>query len=228
MIHQRYRSYRPLELTETEFELFESLTRRRFLIGAGALAVGAITGCGSQEEAAVPTATNVSTGYPRVVSDFFGPVEIKTKPQRILTYSSFDLDALLALDVKPALIAMREGRQLRPWQQAAQHLPKLVYADQLNIETLVAEHVDLILMTGNQAVYGGAKEHLGTRLPIITLPEGDFEGQLRIVGELLGLEQQATARIAEITKLTTEYTPPRMPKTIKTFGTYGDGTFYIP
>jgi ABC-type Fe3+-hydroxamate transport system substrate-binding protein len=64
-------------------------------------------------------------------------------------------------------------------------------------------------------------------VPILTLPEGDFAAQLRIVGEALGLEDKAAAKAAEIAKLFADYTPPRVPQSIKAFGTYGDGTFYM-
>ncbi|NJM08668.1 hypothetical protein HC891_24490 [Candidatus Gracilibacteria bacterium] len=45
---------RPIERIELAERL---ITRRRFLIGVGALGVGAITGCGPQEQASAPPAT---------------------------------------------------------------------------------------------------------------------------------------------------------------------------
>jgi iron complex transport system substrate-binding protein len=215
-----------------------SISRRRFLLGtAGVVSATALSACvapvapvaSTQVTADAPVASTASTdGYPRTVSDFFGPVELRAKPERILTYTSFDLDTLLALGVKPAFIAVWEGQELLPWQEAANDVPTLpMVGGAPNLETIAAEQIDLIIITGNSAVWGGAKERLGDRVPVITLPEGDFTGQLRIVGEVLDLETVAAAKIAEIDKLFAEYTPLRVPQSIKAFGTYGDGTFYM-
>ncbi|MEM8529528.1 MAG: ABC transporter substrate-binding protein [Chloroflexota bacterium] len=64
-------------------ELAERLiTRRRFLIGAGALGLGVITGCGPEEEAAAPTATTVATRTFRNADG--SDVEIPANPQRVV------------------------------------------------------------------------------------------------------------------------------------------------
>ncbi|MCU0492908.1 MAG: ABC transporter substrate-binding protein [Chloroflexaceae bacterium] len=63
-------------------ELAERLTRRRFIIGAGALGLGALVGCGPQEQAAVPTATVAAT---RQITDPTGrSVDVPTAPQRVI------------------------------------------------------------------------------------------------------------------------------------------------
>ncbi|MGB9752281.1 ABC transporter substrate-binding protein [Roseiflexus castenholzii] len=74
--------FRPLELTEAEFELFESLTRRRFLIGAGALV---LAGCGVPG-ASAPTATVAATQMYKHVA---GETEIPAKPERIVALSTY-------------------------------------------------------------------------------------------------------------------------------------------
>lgn len=87
----------PAHLSPVErIELAERLmTRRRFLIGAGALALGMITGCGPQGEAAAPTAllapTTASATPPVVALDEFAGL------------------AALALGVKPASVFLTFG-----------------------------------------------------------------------------------------------------------------------
>lgn len=86
----RVHHFRPVELDEQHdldaIELAERLTRRRFIVGAGALALGAITGCGSGEQAVAPTATQAPTT--RRVKHAGGETEVPTSPQRIVaTYT---------------------------------------------------------------------------------------------------------------------------------------------
>ena len=79
-------------------ELAERLiTRRRFLIGAGALGLGVITGCGVEEEVA-PTATLAT----RTVEHAFGTTEVPINPQRIVVAGRRGiLGMLLDLGVEP-------------------------------------------------------------------------------------------------------------------------------
>jgi iron complex transport system substrate-binding protein len=72
--------YKPTDLTDTALQIleFENLTRRRFIIGAGALALGA---CGAPGTSA-PTATVATT---RTVVDLAGrSVDVPMNPQRIV------------------------------------------------------------------------------------------------------------------------------------------------
>lgn len=59
------------------------ITRRRFLIGAGALGLGAIVGCGAAEQAGAPTATP-ETRATRVIEGANGPIEVPAQPQRVV------------------------------------------------------------------------------------------------------------------------------------------------
>ncbi len=93
--------YRLIDLTVAELfardiELAERITRRRFLIGAGALAVGAITGC-SAPGASAPTATVV---VPRTAS-------IATSA--LVALDEFAGLSALALGVKPASVFLTFG-----------------------------------------------------------------------------------------------------------------------
>jgi iron complex transport system substrate-binding protein len=76
---------RPVELDILHeldsIEMAEGLiTRRRFIIGAGALAVGAITGCGRAEQATAPAATPAT----RQVKHALGTISVPANPQRVV------------------------------------------------------------------------------------------------------------------------------------------------
>lgn len=206
----------------------EDITRRDFLIGgAAALLLG---GCGSESPQEVEGGGN---GYPRTVRDKFGPVEIEAEPQRVMTfYASANLDAILALGARPSLIATYPGFTLLPWQGAARGVPMLLMAEgQPNVEKVLAEGIDLIVA----ATYPEATRENNYRtipdpiadIPVVVLDYGDIEGQLRIVGAALGLEEEAAAKASEVEALFADFRPARVPKTVKAFGTYGDGTFYM-
>lgn len=170
--------------------------------------------------------------YPRTIQDKFGPVTIPAPPQRIMAfYSNSNLDALLALGVTPALIATYEGFALLPWQQAATGVPFLLMANGVpNQERVLAEQIDLVVTAEYPTQTRTARDErlpFADRIPIVSVDFADFEGQLRIVGDALGLETLAATRAAEVSRLFADFTPVRTPTTVKAFGTYGDGTFYM-
>lgn len=89
--------YRPTELDELHeldaVELAERLTRRRFIIGAGALGLGLITGCGPGEQVAVPTTTSAAT---RALVDARGEeVTLPVRPERIVSIWGYGAPAVL-------------------------------------------------------------------------------------------------------------------------------------
>ena len=88
-------------------ELAERLiTRRRFLIGAGVLGLGVITGCGAEEEAVAPTGT---AEMHTVVDAYGNEVVIPTNPQRIIAADPTATVALLELGVVPVAGGAVEG-----------------------------------------------------------------------------------------------------------------------
>ena len=174
-------------------ELAERLTRRRFLIGAGSLGLGVITGCGPQDEAVAPTATSVSTGYPRTVEHAGGSTTIEAKPTRVyVARMNFEMDALLALGVIPTMYGTVPGRELSSWQTsvgAAEATTLDITGGQPNIEALVAAGIDLVLFT--EFLLNVASEEIEAYrevAPVVGIPLGlDFAEQLRIVAECLDL-----------------------------------------
>jgi iron complex transport system substrate-binding protein len=209
-------------------------SRRRFLTGVGGLiGTAALGACGAAPQMAAPAAPTLATAdYPRTIQDKFGAVEITAKPQRIMNfYGNAGLDALLALGVMPALIATYDGFTLLPWQSAARDVPFLLMANGVpNQEKVFAEGIDLVITAEYPTATKAARDErlpFDGRIPVISVDQSDFEGQLTIVGQALGLEELAATKAAEVTQLFGAFQPPRMPTSVKAFGTYGDGTFYM-
>ena len=210
--------------------------RRRFLRGAGALALATLAGCGAPgSRAPLPTIApaEAASAYPRTIQDMFGPVDIKTRPQRIMTfYGNACLDAVLALGVTPALIATYEGYSLLPWQRAAKDVPLLIMAEgRPDVDKVLAETIDLIFAAAHpeatrESNFGTVPDPIA-EIPIVTIDSGDLEGQLRIMGDALALQHQAATKADEIAQLFADFVPPRVPATIKAFGTSGDGSFMM-
>ncbi|MEM8529520.1 MAG: ABC transporter substrate-binding protein [Chloroflexota bacterium] len=76
-------------------ELAERLiTRRRFLIGAGALV---LAGCGLGDEAAAPTAITETTR--KIIDDLSRSIEVPAMPQRIVVMSQQFIELATALDI---------------------------------------------------------------------------------------------------------------------------------
>lgn len=220
----------------TTMQYKSTLSRRQFLLSTGTLiGAAALTGCVASEPAApapeaAPTAE--SDGYPRTIQDKYGPVEIPTRPQRIMNfYGNAGLDALLALGVTPVLIATYDGFTLLPWQSTAKDVPFLLMPEGTpNQEKVLAEQIDLIITADYPTATKENRDEwlpFGERIPIVSVDQSDFEEQLRIVGDTLGMEETAAAKAAEITQLFTDFSASYTPQTVKAFGTYGDGTFYM-
>jgi iron complex transport system substrate-binding protein len=218
-----------------------TLTRRRFLRTLAATGGAALlAACGGQAAVSPPTPpapTSAPTAapaaaYPRTIQDKFGPVTIPAQPQRIMAvYGNSNLDALLALGVTPVLIATYEGFTLLPWQSAATGVPFLLMANGVpNQEKVLAEQIDLVVTAEYPTRTRAERDErlpFADRIPIVSVDFADFEGQLKIVGDAMGLEQRAATKAAEITRLFADFKPTRTPTTVKAFGTYGDGTFYM-
>ncbi|MCG8352664.1 MAG: ABC transporter substrate-binding protein [Chloroflexales bacterium] len=128
-------------------ELAEQLiTRRRFLIGAGALGLGVITGCGPGEQAAAPTATLAT----RTVDTRYGPVDLPANPQRVLPRFYAVMDYALVLNLP---LVARTGfgyNSVAAYQQTAYpdvlaDLPNVTTSPEINYEQIAALQPDCII-----------------------------------------------------------------------------------
>lgn len=202
----------------------DDATRRDFLVGAAALLVLAPYGCGGSQDPAAET----DDGYPRTVKDHFEAVEVGSRPERILVNDPYmiGLDVLLALGVRPALVSVWEGWEPFSYQRGAEDLETMVQADSLNVEKVLAEEVDLIVTSVYPTARIEDKRYPNNPVPVIALTQGDFEGQLGMLGAALALERRAEEEAAKVKRLFASFEPPRVPESVKVFGTYGDGAFY--
>jgi iron complex transport system substrate-binding protein len=215
-------------MTDTQLR---ALSRRRFLGLLGAAGGSALlVACGAPAPASSGTpATTAAAAYPRTVRDQFEDVTLEAQPQRILMNDGYmiALDVLLAMGVKPAMIVAWEGWELASYQSAAADVPVLLTAGELNLERVLAERIDLILMSAYPTAPVDFKRIPNNPLPVISLPQGDFEAQLRMVGAALNMEQRADELAAQVAQTLAGFKPARMPASVKAFGTYGDGSFYL-
>lgn len=221
-----------------QIELAERLiTRRRFLIGVGALV---LAGCGAPS-AGAPTATVASDGYPRTITDDSGTaVTIPARPQRVaVTDPLTGFEALLALGVAPVLVGVRsffdtytgEELGLWPWQQATLTTlgaaPERIPADDgVSVEAIARSNPDLVVGMAYWVESGGSG--LRALAPTIQVPF-EFPDAVRLLGDVFGLEERAEqvladfdAQIAAALDGLVSGSP-----TIATIYPYPDGTAYV-
>ena len=192
-------------------ELAERLiTRRRFLIGAGAVGLGMITSCGADEQAAAPTAT-VAT---RTVDSVYGRIKLPVDPQRVVTGYDYTTDYALVLNL-PLVAAPGSGgaaTQPFPAHQTAAYPEQLADLEKVqtfpepNLEKIIALNPDCILdpsSVDDEQRY----ERLSAIAPTFVfqiyekaegLPYGraNFRGALRSVGAAFGRREEAEEIIA--------------------------------
>jgi ABC-type Fe3+-hydroxamate transport system substrate-binding protein len=147
-------SYKPTDLTDTEYELFENLTRRRFITGAGGLIGAAALGaCGAAEEqTSAPTAT--SSGSERTIAGVLGNTyTLSEPPARLHASGGTDMDNALALGVVPRSIELYGDSALRPDQAAAATAEVVRFTDGPNFEQLAAFAPDFILTGWGDELY---------------------------------------------------------------------------
>ena len=86
--------FRAQDLNDLDIYVFENLTRRRFIVGAGGLlGVTVLGACSAGEQAAAPTAT---TGRTRTVTHAQGETEMPARAERIVSISISATGPLLA------------------------------------------------------------------------------------------------------------------------------------
>jgi iron complex transport system substrate-binding protein len=202
-----------------------SLSRRKFLIGAGAMAgASLLAACGAP--AVVPTAVPQDTvapaptdapktadtgaAFPVTLKHKFGETTITAEPQRVIALGFSDQDPILALGVKP--IATRywwgdEKMAAFPWARSAlgDAKPEVLKMQELNFEKLAALKPDLIIAT-----YAGIKaEEFATlsKIAPTVAQSGDYldygmpwQETTLTIGKALGREDQAKTLVDDIEK----------------------------
>ncbi|MEM8529532.1 MAG: ABC transporter substrate-binding protein [Chloroflexota bacterium] len=202
-------SYRPLDLTTIELDALkidssELSTRRRFLIGAGGLLGAAMLGaCGAGEETVVSTESTTEDGYPRTITHMSGETMLVNRPTRIFDVSYFGTWFLASFNVTPIKYSSRSDR-LNEFRSLAEAIGveidfvEFLDDDAINIESVVAAKPDLIL--GQVYHTEAVREELEAIAPVIDIPgneDGDWRDRLRMIGDILGMTENAETVIAE-------------------------------
>ncbi|NJM08917.1 ABC transporter substrate-binding protein [Candidatus Gracilibacteria bacterium] len=191
------RHYRPQALNVDTIALFENLTRRRFLIGASGLTLGALTGCGAPS-ASAPTATSSpSTAASRIMQGVLGNTyNVSGPPKRLHVGAGPDLDTALAVGIVPSSIEIYGDAQLRPDQAAAAGIDLIRYTEGPNLEALAAANPDLILTGwGNEEYQQRMAEIAPTFFIDSSKPWRDVTRQ---IGTILFKEAEVEAVIANL------------------------------
>lgn len=120
----------------------EDATRREFITGAGAVALAAafLAACGSGEDdgSEAPGTRTIETAR--------GPVEIPTKPQKVVTVINYAMNALFSLGVTPAGVPDGFAGSVLPAERAMYDAAEKIGAwDALDVEQVAALQPDLIL-----------------------------------------------------------------------------------
>lgn len=149
MMNRNY-TYKPQKLSELEVELFENLTRRRFIIGMGR-AIGAAaaatigqSGCGPTEPSSAPsTATNTPASTVVALDEFAGlsALSLGIAPARVFLtfgYSSakavFDFAGVSTTPAAPDGVNLEAVAALKPEVIVGVSLPTTVAVeDKLNV-----------------------------------------------------------------------------------------------
>lgn len=168
-------------------ELAERLiSRRRFLIGAGALV---LAGCGALGGGA-PTTNPVAT---RRITHALGETEVPANPQRIVVVGYNESEDLVALGVTPVGIMYDADTHLF-LADALRDVPVVGAEGRPNLEKIAALQPDVIIAV-NWAVEGVYPE-LSTIAPTVVIDRGagfgDWQESLRLVAETVGRSEEAT------------------------------------
>ncbi len=173
-------------------ELAERITRRRFLMGAGALV---LAGCGAPG-ALAPQPAAVAT---RRVTHVGGETEIPVNPQRIVALDHNTTEELIALGITPAGILFNTTGFLR---DATQDVPIIGDAGMPNLERIASLKPDLLIAWRPQMGEGNY-EPLSQIAPTVLIErDGDdawfanWREELLITADLVGRTAQAEEQLA--------------------------------
>jgi len=158
-------------------DLAENLTRRRFLIGAGALV---LAGC-SVPSASVPTAT--SDRHVRTINHQFGTTTVSGTPERIVAVGDgMEIELLLGLGIVPVQVhRYAPDTAYRPWVRSALTTlgaePEVVpfLTDTPNLEAVAAARPDIIVGQMSEDSY----TQLAQIAPAIAIDSRDWRATLQ-------------------------------------------------
>ncbi|MBE9005514.1 iron-siderophore ABC transporter substrate-binding protein [Fortiea sp. LEGE XX443] len=165
-----------------------------------------VTACHGNIQSRVYTKTQLTSSECRIVRHKFGEACVPLNPQRLIVMNETDLEAVLALGVKPIAAAEHNlitsrGRQ---FGNKADGIISIGKSAQPNLERIVQLNPDLIL-----GEYINAEDYqlLSQIAPTVTF-ENDFTAwkeAFLYIGEVLGKSTQAQEVLSQYQKRVTEF-----------------------
>ncbi|MGC9040682.1 MAG: ABC transporter substrate-binding protein [Roseiflexus sp.] len=196
--HRQLSAIERIELAE------QLITRRRFLIGVGALGLGVITGCGAEEQASAPTATVAAT---RAVTDALGrTVTIPQRPARVVALHDLDnAYAIASLGFAPIGMGsitlgdrFERLRSLGPIPATLDPAIEVGLLSDPNLETIAGLRPDLIL--GTTLSHEKIIDQLTKIAPTVLIDNTGGDEVLsnqRFQADLVGVLDRFNTRVAE-------------------------------
>ena len=151
------------------------------------LVLALVSGCAGQTGAPAP-----GGDFHTAVTHRLGTTRLDRAPLRVVTLGPADLDAALALGVRPVGVGLPLSEQLPSWQRRAGWRPETLRPgdDGYSVEAIAALHPDLIL-AGSDFYVDREYDRLARIAPTTafdTAPDEDqWQTTTRQVGRILGL-----------------------------------------
>jgi iron complex transport system substrate-binding protein len=177
---------------------------RRHALQATGLAAAvalALTGCGAAEGSGTGAAATASSdaAFPRTVEHAMGETEIPARPERVVVLDTGELDSVLSLGVTPvgAVTTDVSSGFLSYLADAAEGVEPVGTIAEPNLETVAALQPDLIL--SNKVRHADLYAQLSQIAPTVFAEKvgAVWKDNVALAAEALGLEDEATAVLAE-------------------------------
>jgi len=172
------------------------------------LVVGAVLALGLRLAAAQGVGVLEETDEYRLVRHAAGETQVPLNPQRVVALQSSIVDSVVALGVMPVAATLDEGPEegfVPELAEKIETVPDVGWYNEPNLEAVVAADPDLIISWRYEGE-GPSYEQLSKIAPTVVLefPWADYRQELLDIGAVLGLEEEAEARLAEFDALLQE------------------------
>lgn len=187
-------------------------------IAGSAIALGLIFGLAScsSESSTTSTSSSSESQWPRTVETDNGPVEITAKPERIVSSSVTLTGTLLAIDApivgsgatNPSRLTNSEGF-FSQWASVADERDvQALYTGEASAEAILSADPDLVIMSKSGADSAFALyDQISAVVPVVVIDYSnkDWQEIATLLGEITGLEDEASATIADYEKQIASY-----------------------
>ena len=155
---------------------------------------------GTADEETAKLGSDAQPGeFPRTVTHANGTTEIEAKPKRVVVLDTGELDDVLSLGITPVGMVTTEGANPVPSYLADQveGVETVGTINELDLEKIASLEPDLIL--GSQLRVDKLYEELDSIAPTVfsIRPGYPWKENFRLVGEALGMENEATGELED-------------------------------